>query len=200
MDEREPSFLGAPGGGADRPVVLPEPPPIARVAPLPRDDTHTVYVAGFWRRTVAAVVDAAVVLPLAIAVVWAASRLTGLTLPSPRKSAVDYWLDLVLAGDPGLLTALGLGAAVLVVYLLLFQTLVGRTLGMRLLGLRIIDVYGDPPVVWRAGLRALGYLVALATGGLGFLWVAFDREKRGLHDWLSGTYVIKPAPGTGRAR
>src|SRR6266568_3041499 len=131
MDEREPSFLGAPSGATSGPVVLPEPPAVSRVAPLPRDSGHTVYVAGFWRRAVAALVDAAVVAPLAIAVVWAASRLTGLTLPSPRKSAVDYWLDLVLAGDPGLLTALGLGAAVLLIYLLLFQVLAGRTLGMR---------------------------------------------------------------------
>jgi uncharacterized RDD family membrane protein YckC len=26
---------------------------------------------------------------------------------------------------------------------------------------------------------------------LGFLWVGFDSEKRGLHDWIAGTYVIK---------
>src|SRR5262249_15356070 len=141
MEEREPTFLG--GGG--RPVVLPDPPAIARLAPVPRDDSHTVYVAGFWRRAVAGLVDAARVLPLALAVVWLAGRLTGLTLPSPRRSAVDYWLDLALAGDPGLVTALGLGAAVLVIYLLLFQTLSARTVGMRLLGLRIIDIYGEPP-------------------------------------------------------
>ncbi len=52
--------------------------------------------------------------------------------------------------------------------------------------------------VWRAAVRAVGYLVALATGGLGFLWVGFDREKRGLHDWLAGTYVIKSPPGRAR--
>jgi uncharacterized RDD family membrane protein YckC len=194
MDEREPTFLGAGPGASERPVVLPDPPAGARIAPVPRDDAHAVYVAGLWRRAAGGLVDAAIVLPLALAVVWVASKLTGLTLPSPRKSAVDYWLDLMLAGDPGLLTALGLGAAVLVIYLLLFQTLAARTLGMRVVGLRIIDVYGDPPPVWRAGLRALGYLVAIGTGGLGFLWIGFDREKRGLHDWLAGTYVIKPPP------
>src|SRR5262249_46600487 len=195
MDEREPSFLGARQG---EPFVLPQPPAAARIAPIPRSEAPTVYVAGFWRRILAGLIDAAIVLPIALAVVWLASRLAGLTLPSPRKSAVDYWLDLALAGDPGLLAAIGLGAAVLVLYLLLFQALTARTLGMRLLHLRIIDVYGDPPAVWRAGLRAFGYLVALAPLGLGFLWVAFDREKRGLHDWLAGTYVIKPPPREAR--
>jgi uncharacterized RDD family membrane protein YckC len=194
MDEREPSFLGAGPAERNAPLVLPDPPAGTRLAPLPRTEAPTVYVAGFWRRAVAGLVDAAIVAGCALVVVGLASRLAGLTLPSPRRSAVDYWLDLVLAGDPGLLAALGLGAAVLVLYLFLFQALTARTLGMRLLRLRIIDVYGDPPAVWRAGLRVLGYLVALAPLGLGFLWVAFDREKRGLHDWLAGTYVIKPPP------
>jgi uncharacterized RDD family membrane protein YckC len=26
---------------------------------------------------------------------------------------------------------------------------------------------------------------------LGFLWIGFDREKRGLHDWLADTYVVR---------
>jgi uncharacterized RDD family membrane protein YckC len=199
MDDRGPTFLGGPPKGEDPPLVLPEPPAIPRIAPLGRDDTPTVYVAGFWRRALGGVVDAFVVLPLALGVIWTASRLTGLALPSPRRSAVDYWLDLLLAGDPGLCAALGLGAAVLLVYLLLFQTLAGRTLGMRLVRLQIIDVYGDPPAVARAAARAVGYLVSLATLGLGFLWIAFDHEKRGLHDWLAGTYVIKPPPRGTRA-
>jgi uncharacterized RDD family membrane protein YckC len=63
-----------------------------------------------------------------------------------------------------------------------------------LLGVRVIDVYGEPPSALRALARTLGYFVAAATGGLGFLWIGFDREKRGLHDWISGTYVIKAPP------
>jgi uncharacterized RDD family membrane protein YckC len=23
------------------------------------------------------------------------------------------------------------------------------------------------------------------------LWIGFDREKRGLHDWIADTYVVK---------
>jgi uncharacterized RDD family membrane protein YckC len=29
------------------------------------------------------------------------------------------------------------------------------------------------------------------TLSLGYLWIAFDAEKRGLHDWIAGTYVIR---------
>jgi uncharacterized RDD family membrane protein YckC len=62
---------------------------------------------------------------------------------------------------------------------------------MRTLGLTIVDLYGDPPSVLRSIARTVGYLAAAVTLGLGFLWIGFDRERRGLHDWLSGTHVVK---------
>ena len=43
----------------------------------------------------------------------------------------------------------------------------------------------------RALVRTAGYVVSVASLGLGFLWIAFDSEKRGLHDWMAGTYVVK---------
>ena len=81
--------------------------------------------------------------------------------------------------------------AIGLLYLLVFQIVYGRTLGMRALGLQIIDVYGDRPSPGRCLARCLGYLAGLATLFLGFLWMGFDAEKRGLHDWIAGTYVIK---------
>ena len=79
----------------------------------------------------------------------------------------------------------------MLLYLFLFQAMVGQMLGMRVLALRVIDVYGEPPSYLRAGLRTAGYLVSLGTLFLGFLWIGFDAEKRGLHDWIAGTYVIR---------
>jgi Tol biopolymer transport system component len=58
-------------------------------------------------------------------------------------------------------------------------------------GTRIIDVYGERPSVARAAARTGGYLACVATLGLGFLWIGFDSERRGLHDWVAGTYVVK---------
>jgi uncharacterized RDD family membrane protein YckC len=155
---------------------------------------RTVWVAGFWRRAAAAVVDLALVAPLAALAVWLAKRLAGLDLPPVRAANLDAWLDLLLAGDPAVLGALGLASAIAAVYLVLFQTLAARTVGMRLLGLRIIDVYGEAPSALRALVRTAGYFAGAAAFGLGFLWIGFDREKRGLHDWLSGTYVTRPPP------
>jgi uncharacterized RDD family membrane protein YckC len=163
-----------------------------RREPGPRSDrAPTFYVAGFWRRLGAGLLDAAVLIPLSLLLCWIAGAMTGLELPPANHRGLDFWLDMFLANEPALLGAIGLTLAIGLLYLFLFQATTGRTLGMRALGLRVIDVYGDPPTMLRAGGRAAAYLASVATLGLGFLWIGFDSEKRALHDWLAGTYVVK---------
>lgn len=154
----------------------------------------TVTVAGFWRRAAQAIVDAAIVVPVAFFLSWVAGKLSGLVLPAARSPGIDYWLDLALAGEPALWGGLLLGVFIACLYLLLFVAIAGRTPGMRLLNLRVVDVYGNAPGPVRATARALGYLAGFITLGLGFVWIGFDREKRGLHDWIAGTYVIIGEP------
>lgn len=171
-------------------VVAPAPGPIA---PRPRREATAVYVVGFWRRLVAAAIDLALVVPAALVITVIASRITGVHLPPTnlRVIDVDLWIDLVLATDPALVMALVLFCAIGVTYLLVFQIIVGRTFGMRVLSIKIIDVYGDQPSAARCVARSAGYLAGVATLFLGFLWMGFDSEKRGLQDWIAGTYVIR---------
>ena len=188
---------GAPLGAGAREVRESRPPS----RPGPRSQTAParaiVTVAGFWRRVLAAGVDVLVVVPAAFGLALAAGRLAGVSLPDARRTAIDYWLDLAISGEPALWGTVGLVLAIAVIYLFLFHMTVGRTLGMRALGLKVIDVYGEPPSVTRAALRTLGYLASMVTLGLGFVWVGFDSEKRGLHDWIAGTYVIRADEGRG---
>jgi uncharacterized RDD family membrane protein YckC len=149
------------------------------------------FAAGFWRRAAAAAIDAALVLPVGAGVAWMAQALSGLGLPRGESEGLELWLDLLLALDPALVSAIGLMLAVLLLYSLIFTGAAAQTPGMRVLSIRVIDAYGDPPSMARATARAAGSLAAVATLGLGFLWIALDREKRGLADWLAGTYVVK---------
>jgi uncharacterized RDD family membrane protein YckC len=119
------------------------------------------------------------------------SRVGGVGLPASRHYGVDFWLDLLLAGDPALITLVALLVAVATIYVLVFQITLSRTPGMRVLKIRIVDQYGATPSTARVAARTAGYLAAAATLGLGFIWIGFDSEKRGLHDWLSGTYVVR---------
>ena len=173
-------------------TISPEPAPSKTTgARRTRRKERTFYVVGFWRRGLAAFVDLAVVVPLALVLIWLSSLAAGLELPASNHQGPDYWLDLFLASHPALMGGLGLLFGIGCLYVLIFQITMGRTLGMLVLKTRIIDVYGDPPSSGRAVARTAGYMAGFATLSLGFLWIGFDSEKRGLHDWLSGTYVVK---------
>jgi uncharacterized RDD family membrane protein YckC len=191
MPDREPAVLRDQAElGASAPTPQPAREPIAT---RPRREPTAVHVVGFWRRLIAAVIDLAVVIPAALIITLLAGRITGVHLPpsSLRVVDVDLWIDLVLATDPALVMALVLFCAIGLTYLLVFQIVVGRTLGMRALNIKIIDLYGDRPSAARCVARCAGYLAGVATLFLGFLWMGFDSEKRGLQDWIAGTYVIR---------
>lgn len=167
----------------------PSPRPQPRRRPRPQPTTY--FAVGFWRRAVAATIDLAIVLPVSLLMGWLAGAVSGIHLPPSRHYGVDFWLDLLLASNPAFVGWLGLTVVVGCLYLAVFQGTIGRTLGMKLMKTRIIDAYGDSPSMARAAVRTAGYLVSVATLGLGFIWIGFDSDKRGLHDWIAGTYVIK---------
>jgi len=204
MSETEPSLLRDPAAGpgpgpgsglvpGTGPVQPPPAPAPALEPPRPAlRQAATVHVVGFWKRTAAAAIDLALVVPLAMLVVLVAGKLAHVTPPQRVGLVdVDMWIDLVLATDPALVMGLTLFGAIGMIYLLVCHIALGRTLGMRLLRMRIIDVYGDPPSPARSVARCAGYLAGAATLFLGFLWMGFDSEKRALQDWIAGTYVIR---------
>jgi len=156
-------------------------------------EAPSVWVVGFWKRLAAGLIDFAVILPAALLVIFVASKAGGVHLPARNMKLmdVDMWIDLVLASDPALVMGFVLFLAITVTYLLVFHITLGRTLGMRVMKIKVIDVYGDPPSPARCVARCAGYLAGIATLFLGFLWIGFDSEKRGLQDWIAGTYVIK---------
>jgi uncharacterized RDD family membrane protein YckC len=196
MSEREPAVLRDEPVGDGPAAAAKEP---ARPAPSPtlqrptKREAPSVWVAGFWKRLAAGVIDFAIILPAALLVIFVASKAGGVHLPARNMKVldVDMWIDLVLASDPALVMGFVLFLAIAVTYLLVFHITLGRTLGMRVLKLKVIDVYGDPPSPARCVARCAGYLAGVATLFLGFLWIGFDSEKRGLQDWIAGTYVIK---------
>ena len=76
----------------------------------------------------------------------------------------------------------------------------GQTFGKWVTGLRIEQTNGKPLSWKRVLLRHLvGYPLSLLPLGLGFIWAAFDRQGRALHDRLAGTIVV-PAASRPRRR
>ena len=83
------------------------------------------------------------------------------------------------------------GLVVSVAYFVGFWIWRGQTPGKMALGIKVIRT-DSSPVKWQCALcRFLGYIVSALTLFIGFIWVAFDGHKQGLHDKLADTYVVK---------
>jgi uncharacterized RDD family membrane protein YckC len=67
----------------------------------------------------------------------------------------------------------------------------GATPGKMAVGVKVVMANGQPIEFGAACLRYLGYLACALTLGIGYLMIAFSAEKRGLHDNIAGTAVIK---------
>ena len=135
----------------------------------PRDDR-----ASFVSRTVAALIDL-IVVAFASCPFAAAIELSG-----------GNWNDLRIKG-----LIAGIVVAVTFIYLTVSTALTGRTFGMKLFGIRAVDVRTSlMPSGSQSARRALGYILSLATAGLGILYGLVDAERRTAHDHFSGTIVV----------
>jgi uncharacterized RDD family membrane protein YckC len=97
------------------------------------------------------------------------------------------WSDPRVSGSLG-----GIVVVLLFLYLMAATALAGRTWGMSLVALRTVDAgTGRAPTTGQCVRRAFGFLLALATGGLGLLYAAFDAKGRALQDHISGTIIVR---------
>lgn len=88
----------------------------------------------------------------------------------------------------------GLALLLRAIYWIVFVGGCGQTPGKMILGLRVVRRDGRPVRYGRAAWRWIGTGFAALPLGLGFVGMLVTREKRGLHDWLAGTRVVRPLP------
>lgn len=86
--------------------------------------------------------------------------------------------------------------AALSIFLFLYMTaslaVWGKTFGMRLFSLELIDAEMNRyPTVHQAAVSSAVYLLSMIFGGLGFLTLFYNEEKRAIHDIVSGTLLIR---------
>ncbi|MBS1786818.1 MAG: RDD family protein [Acidobacteria bacterium] len=67
----------------------------------------------------------------------------------------------------------------------------GQSFGKRFFGLRVVRVDGHPMDYPTALIRLAVYLLSILLAGLGFAWMLWDKDQRGLHDMIAKTLVIK---------
>jgi uncharacterized RDD family membrane protein YckC len=146
--------------------------PSRHEAPTQADET-----AGLGARLVAVAIDVAILVIVDAFVVYFTMQICGVT-----------WLDF------GILPKAPLLAFLLVQnggYLAAF-TAGGQTLGKMAMGIRVVAADETESLdMGRAILRTLLWLVLAVPAGLGFLTALLSRDRRGLHDRVAGTRVVR---------
>jgi uncharacterized RDD family membrane protein YckC len=164
----ETEMSNAPSGSG-----VPPPPPVWDARPA--DDTVAPRgYGGFWLRVVAYIIDAIVLsIPSAIlggivgfSIIYNGSGMAGGT---HLASVVIAWLY----------------------FALMESSQRGATLGKMAVGLRVVTDQGRRLSFANATGRYFAKFVSAIILGIGFIMVAFTERKRGLHDMIASTLVVK---------
>jgi uncharacterized RDD family membrane protein YckC len=139
--------------------------PAGTIAPGPAASAAGVEYAGFWMRFVGFIIDSII---LAI---------------------IEIPISLIIEGNGARFL---IGLLVGIVYHVGFWVgNDGATPGKMALGIKVQMANGQPIDVGPALLRYIGLWVSFLTLGIGYFMIAFTPQKRGLHDYIAGTVVIK---------
>ena len=100
-----------------------------------------------------------------------------------------YFILTAMSGDNT--TSLILSYGVVIVYYTLGVGIWSTTIGKRLLGLAVLGPSGYRLGLGRAFARYAAYYPSFFFLGIGFIMIAFRADKRGLHDLICDTVVVK---------
>lgn len=140
---------------------------------------ESVAIAGLLRRLFARVIDALLTLITLVAVFF------GVLLPSDSETAAL----------PALVTVLFVAAVGIPAVETFCVSRFGATPGKKIVGIRVVATSGERPGPRRSLLRSVAvfgpYMVFPLLMFVPLAWIAFEPHRRGLHDLLAGTVVVR---------
>ena len=156
---------------------------------------NEVRYAGFWIRFIASLADTLfLALPVAI-VIYFLSDGNWFDFSQYQQN-----LQMAMSGNTNALNSqpqtslkweLLFEVSVLVVTMIFWKRWRGATPGKRLVHIKIVDSKTFKDIDNKQAItRSIGYIVSTLAFLIGFIMVAFKKDKRGLHDLLAGTAVI----------
>ena len=142
-----------------------------------------VVYGGFWLRVVAAVIDSIVVYVAGFLIGFVVSFLASFTMA-------------IVTGHNAVFPAMTVGLIIQILVNWLYFALMessarGATLGKMAVGLKVVTGEGRRLTFANATGRFLAKILSAAILCIGFLMVAFTDRKRGLHDMIASTLVVK---------
>ena len=156
---------------------------------------NEVRYAGFWIRFVASFADTIfLALPVAI-VIYFLSDGNWFDFSQYQQN-----LQMAMSGNTNALNSqpqtslkweLFFEFSVLIVTMIFWKRWKGATPGKKLVHIKVVDSKTFEDIDNKQAItRSIGYIVSTLAFLIGFIMVAFKKDKRGLHDLLAGTAVI----------
>ena len=145
---------------------------------------------GFWIRFLAYLIDALILIAV-FAIVWplvsgeSLSEYWSADQPTSGDFSEDFWGDAGLSGGDWFDLALNL------VYYTGSIGFWATTLGKRPFRLYVVRTDGSKVGLGRAMARYFAYILSAITLGIGFIMIGLRSDKRGLHDLICDTVVIR---------
>jgi uncharacterized RDD family membrane protein YckC len=138
---------------------------------------HAVQDAGILSRLLAVAIDLLILAVVDAIVIYFTLRIVGLNIEDLSSLPKGPLIAFLLVQNGGYLVAFTAG---------------GQTLGKMATGIRVVAAEPASTLdVSHALVREAMWLLLAAPAGLGFLPALFTRDRRGLHDRLAGTRVVR---------
>lgn len=138
-------------------------------------DVSDIEYAGFWRRTAAHFIDGVIVLIILVPTLF-----------------LFFSSNVAQYGDVSAAISILIQYVITPIVVIAFWKKKGGTPGKLLMGVKVVSANTlETASTGRLIIRYLGYIPSSLVLFIGFIWVAFDEKKRGWHDLLAGTVVIK---------
>lgn len=139
-------------------------------------NTENIEYAGFWIRTLAALIDSAFVMMITTPALLA---IYGMSFINSEKIVNGAWNIIISWIFPALAV-------------ILFWLYKSATPGKMITKIKIVDAKtGNKPNKGQCIGRYFAYYVSVIPLLLGIFWVGLDKRKQGWHDKIAGTLVIK---------
>jgi len=141
------------------------------------DPLLTYSLVSFWRRLLAGTIDLLILVPIQLLVgLWGT-----ILFIEPIRSRIGTALALLCTCVAGVVVWIGLMAS-------------GRTFGEVAARIEVVTVNGTVPTTRQRILRTCVLLLELLPAGLGLFSVLLSSSRRGFHDRISRTVVLRKWP------
>ncbi|MBN2372232.1 RDD family protein [bacterium] len=156
------------------------------------NDDMRITMGGFWIRSLAFTTD--------IIIIYALQSILSLTVRLGILTGARV-LDMSHSAFFDLKTSMinFIKIFVICAYFIYFHATTGQTLGKRVFRLRVVSAEGMTIGFVRSALRFIAYIISALPLCMGFILIALNHKKQGLHDFVCQTYVIKTCKSASHA-